>query len=273
MFLINRTAYQNAREERRKAVESLPFEISSDSATETAGAAGWNLQESAQDINGHLSDEIDDESMSSETSDEADKAIKTLVELGDILDLQGKDVYADFTDFLIKKVAQEVGKTPLQNFNDLIIKVNNTDLTETNDTIKKLTKIFSRTVLLEMSNHGDLEAAYLSAYKKTLNRADQYLSGGKMIKAASVYENPRIVADYIKGIIDVLVARFAPEAQMRSYPNIRNKIMSLNPSELSSKRSPGGAAIGVAITLIKNILNGRDPHFINLVISNLTRIL
>ena len=94
-----------------------------------------------------------------------------------------------------------------------------------------------------------------------------------MIKSASIYENPRVVADYIKGIIDVLVARFQPEARARSYPNIRNRLRNLNPSELSGKKSPGGAAIGAAISLIKNILNGRDPHFINLVITNLTRVL
>lgn len=273
MQLIDVKAYQNAREKRQKVMDSLPFEPSSDSATENAGRNGINLQEISADINGVQPDDIWDEKEPVDNTD-ASSAINTLLELSDFLDSKGEKVYADFTDMLIKKIAKEKSKTPVERFNDLMIKINNTDIPETNETLKKLAKIFSRTVMIEMTNHGDLEKAQESAYQKVLHRADQFLSGGSMInKSASIYENPRIVAEYIKGIIDVLVARFSQDARMRAYPNLRNKIMQLNPSELASKKSPGGAAIGVALSLVKNILNGRDPHFINLVMTNLARIL
>lgn len=273
MQLIDVKAYQNAREKRKKVVEELPFEPSSESATENAGRNGFNLQEMSADIDGVQPDDIWDEEKSVDNTD-VSSAINTLTELGDLLDSKGEEVYADFTDMLIMKIAKETSKTPTQRFNDLMIKINNTDIPETNDTVKKLTKIFSRTILVEMSRDSSLEEASEVAYQKVLHRADQFLSGGAMIdKSANVYQNPRIVAEYIKGIIDVLVSRFSQEAQMRAYPNLRNKIQQLNVNEMSSKKSPGGAALGAALTLIKNILNGRDAHFINLVISNLTRIL
>lgn len=270
--LINRTAYQNAREERMKALKELPFEISSDSATENAGRNGYNLQEMTSHYDSRLPDSLYKEYEGEEEQD-TEEVMSMLVELGDLLDEKSEEKYANFIDLLILKVADDSKKSYLEKFNDLLIKINNTDIPETNDTIKKLTKIFSRTVMLERESGRSLSEAYESAYKKTLNRADQFLSGGRMIKSANIYNNPAIVADQIKGVIDVLVSRFSPEARLNSYPNIRKKVMKLNPSELSSKKSPGGAAIGVAITLIKNILNGRDPHFINLVVTNLVRIL
>lgn len=273
MCLINIQAYQNARKERKKVIDSLPFEISSDSATENAGRAGFNLQEIAQDINGINPEEIYEDKLFPESKD-VSEAMEALNELSDFFKDRKEEVFADFTDLLIKKIAQETSKDYLEKFNNLILKINNTDIPETNDAIKKLTKIFSRTILLELSKHNDLSKAQESAYKKVLHRADQYLSEDRMIaKRADIYQNPKVVARYIKNIIDVLVSRFSTDAKLRSYPNLRNKIQKLNPYELSAKKSPGGAAIGVAITLIKNILNGRDPHFINLVISNLVRIL
>jgi len=60
---------------------------------------------------------------------------------------------------------------------------------------------------------------------------------------------------------------------MRAYPNIRDKVNGLKIQELQHKKSPGGASIGVSISLIKNILNGRDPMFIAAVIAELNRIL
>jgi hypothetical protein len=83
--------------------------------------------------------------------------------------------------------------------------------------------------------------------------------------------NPKYVADQIKGIIGVMVGRMSPEAQYRAWPNIADKVKQLNTVEMANKKSPGGASIGVSLSLIKNILNGRDPVFINQVISELTK--
>ena len=88
-----------------------------------------------------------------------------------------------------------------------------------------------------------------------------------------ISNNPILVAKQIRGIIDVMVGRMSPEAQMRAYPNLKSRINEFSIPELHSKKSPGGASIGISITLMKNILNGRDPMFIAAVISELNKLL
>lgn len=88
-----------------------------------------------------------------------------------------------------------------------------------------------------------------------------------------VADNPIIVAKQIKGIIDVMIGRMSPESQVNAYPNLKEKLNNLNISEISNKRAPGGASIGLSISLVKNILNGRDPMFAHAVLSELTKIL
>ena len=87
----------------------------------------------------------------------------------------------------------------------------------------------------------------------------------------SLPNNPQYVASRIKQIIDVMVGKMSLEAQYRAYPNISARVQSLNPHELSMKKSPGGASIGMSISLVKNILNGKDPFFIKLVMDELSK--
>ena len=109
-----------------KALKELPFEITSDSATENAGRNGYNLQESAVDVDGVLPDDIYDHPIGEERDTDVKPAIQKLIELGDILDSSDEKVYADFTDLLIRKIAEENSKTPIDRFNDLILKINQT---------------------------------------------------------------------------------------------------------------------------------------------------
>lgn len=93
-----------------------------------------------------------------------------------------------------------------------------------------------------------------------------------MDKNARGFPNdPKFVAKQISDIIDVMIGRMSIQARERAYPNIKNRIRSLNIPEMASKKHPGGASIGVSISLIKNILNGRDPYFIKMVIDELSK--
>lgn len=103
-------------------------------------------------------------------------AIDKLVRLADLFDQDNIEVYANFTDFLIKKFAQVKSEDSTDSFNNLILKVKRMDIPNTNEVIKKLTKIYSRTILLEYGKDNDLEKSKKSAYTKTLHRANQYLS-------------------------------------------------------------------------------------------------
>jgi hypothetical protein len=95
-----------------------------------------------------------------------------------------------------------------------------------------------------------------------------------MKKQSQIQEqNPKYVADEIKNIIKIMVSRMSPEAQQRAFPNIKNRLKDFNTIEISNKKNPGGASIGASLSLIKNILNGRDPYFVYLVVEELKQVL
>jgi len=81
----------------------------------------------------------------------------------------------------------------------------------------------------------------------------------------------KFVAEQIRDIIDVMVGRMSLNSQQNAYPNIKSKLQELNISEISNKNQPGGSSIGTSISLIKNILNGRDPYFIKMVLDELSK--
>ena len=89
-------------------------------------------------------------------------------------------------------------------------------------------------------------------------------------KEAQILEqNPTYVAEQLHGMIKVMISKMSPESRMRSYQNVSNKLQGYNIMEIAGKKTPGGAAIGVSLSLVKNVLNGRDPYFINIVLKEL----
>ena len=94
----------------------------------------------------------------------------------------------------------------------------------------------------------------------------------ELIKKAQILErDPVYVAQELSKIIRIMLGRMSPEAQSRSFINVKNRIKQFNIIEISSKKNPGGAAIGVSLSLIKNVLNGKDPYFINVVLQELAK--
>ncbi len=85
------------------------------------------------------------------------------------------------------------------------------------------------------------------------------------------HHDPKFVAEQIRDIIHILISKMSLEAQQKAYPNLRKKINQLNIAEISNKTQTGGAPIGTSITLVKNILNGKDPYFIKMVLDELSR--
>lgn len=92
------------------------------------------------------------------------------------------------------------------------------------------------------------------------------------IKEAQILEqNPVYVAEVLEKIIRIMINRMSPESRQKSVLNVRNRINKLQSLELSSKKAPGGAAIGASISLVRNILNSRDPYFVSIVLQELTK--
>ncbi len=171
-------SYHNSKPEKRKPAKDgdLPiFGRENDVAAE--GANGFNLLEMGIEGFGQDPDNYPQNKRKTTTEDKSvDGVIDLLVELGDIADANDNETFANFADFLLVKYAESKEEDPAILFNQLLIKIVNADLPDTNDVIKKLTKIYSRTILLEHAQHGDLNKAKQSAYKKVIHRADQYMT-------------------------------------------------------------------------------------------------
>jgi hypothetical protein len=90
-------------------------------------------------------------------------------------------------------------------------------------------------------------------------------------ESQSLEQGPDYVAEQIYSIMRIMVTRMPYESWHKSFSSLAEKINDINSLEVSNKQSPGGAAIGVSISLVKNILNGRDPYFIRLVLDNLIK--
>ena len=82
--------------------------------------------------------------------------------------------------------------------------------------------------------------------------------------------NPVYVAEEISNIIKIMINSMSPDVRARSFQNVKNKLNDFNTLEIANKNAPGGAAIGVSLGLVKNILNGKDPYFINTVLTELS---
>ena len=81
--------------------------------------------------------------------------------------------------------------------------------------------------------------------------------------AQFVYENPAYIATQIKAIIDIMLYKMSLDSRNRAYPNIKGRIKDMNVYDMAAKKSHGGSSIGVSISLIKNMMNGKSPSFIH----------
>lgn len=175
---MKKESHRSSIPEEPKPVKNVPISFrENDVAAE--GANGWNLLEMG--VEGFGQDPANYEENHYKEPKEKDKRsfsdiINLMVELGDAADDQDNQTLADFTDYLLVKYAETTEEDPTILFNQLMIKITNANLVNTNDILKKLTKIFSRTILLEYSKHANLSKAKQSAYKKIVTRAEQYLS-------------------------------------------------------------------------------------------------
>jgi hypothetical protein len=152
-----------------------PPESEALSSTETGGR-GYSLTEMIDEFDNSSDPDEDPNAKNILNKSSELKTIEMLISLGDVLDKEGSETFANFSDFLIEKFAQASTLEPTKLFNQIILKIKRADIPDSSEVIKKLTKIYSRTILLENIKHKDLKKAKESAYKKVLHRANQYLS-------------------------------------------------------------------------------------------------
>lgn len=91
--------------------------------------------------------------------------------------------------------------------------------------------------------------------------------------AASTIEmgSPETAGKGIADIVKFLLQRISPEKRPNAYKNMRDKIRRLNPTEISSKKTPASSSMGQSLTFIKTILIGHDINYISSVINNIIK--
>ena len=191
-----------------------------------------------------------------------DDLSKILLELSDSLDKKREHVMADFSGFLIIKIAENNAKDYEKLFRMAIINLANSDVINPSDIIESAVIKYSEMILEGSSK----ESAYNDAVKIL------FLNSKVINKSAQILEmNPTYVADQLHKIIKIMLAKISPEKRSGSFKNVAEKLSDFNVLEISNKKAPGGAAIGASLGLVKNVLNSKDSYFVNVVLKELIK--
>ena len=90
-------------------------------------------------------------------------------------------------------------------------------------------------------------------------------------KAQALENDPIYVAEELSKIIHIMLNKISPEKRPGSFVNVKKKLTKFNVMDMYSKKNPGGVALGVSLGLVKNVLNGKDPYYINTVLQELMK--
>ena len=83
----------------------------------------------------------------------------------------------------------------------------------------------------------------------------------------------RRTAESILKIINFLLFRVAPKDKARYLQRIKGKILKIPAGQVSLKKLPPTAAIGQSLSLVKNILSGLNPFFVQRVVDELANMM
>jgi hypothetical protein len=84
----------------------------------------------------------------------------------------------------------------------------------------------------------------------------------KLAQAATDLGDPTFAGRAISEIVKFLMRKIPYERRPHSMMSMRQKILELDEYEMASKKSPVTASMGQSITLIKTLLNGKEPAYI-----------
>jgi len=170
--LLYKKSYSSGNEDNIKPVFNMPS-VNIPKSENYYSGSGWTLND-----HGSKGEEHEEWFLGNAVNDFNNKdfdLINYLIDLSNKLDVNNGAKFSNFVDFLIKK-SSETGNIDYSNaFNDLIIKINESDIDMKNNFIKKITNKFSRLVNISISNGDDISSAKIRAYKKCLLLAESYM--------------------------------------------------------------------------------------------------
>ena len=247
---MNKVSYKNKEEVEHKPIRNLTLSIPEpDSYFKNSGGRGFTT-------------------LFSRYTDE-DPLSELLIELGDESDRAGMYGEANFCDFLIKKVAEN-NNYYFEKFGELLSKIYEASKLNADRNIKRVTEKFYKKYNFGLQKGMSAKDASRTGYNSALIEFKKIVKNYELNKSAQLREtDPVYVADQLMNVIKIMITRLKFESRPNAFRSIRNKLEDFNVIEMSNKRAPGGAVIGVSLALIKNMLNARDPYFINMVVDEL----
>lgn len=124
----------------------------------------------------------------------------------------------------------------------------------------------------------NLQKAEIIALNKALiqfNKIKKVKIDKEMVKEAAVSElgDANQVGQYLANIIRFILQRISVDKRPDSIYKLKQKLYTLNETEIASKNMPASSAMGQAITLVKHILFNHDSRYVREVINNIIRYL
>lgn len=91
----------------------------------------------------------------------------------------------------------------------------------------------------------------------------------KLAQAATDLGDPAFAGRSIAEIVKFLMRKIPFEQRPHRMLGMRQKVLELDEYEMANKKSPETASMGQSITLIKTLLNGKDPMYIRKTLENI----
>ena len=99
-----------------------------------------------------------------------------LIDLSNSLDNSDDYKSADFVDFILRKAGSLDDINYSDAFNDLLLKINNSDLDMRNEIIKNMSIRFSRIINAKVASGSSIDDAKRAAYKRCLSILNSKMS-------------------------------------------------------------------------------------------------
>lgn len=175
-WVLLKKSFKNSKEEIIQPQDFI-FNSTKESNTEPAGRNGFSALEMSRDIDG-VSDNIYKKiELESSDFDMPEELLEILLNMSDVFDEEGMHSESDFSDFLIKKFAGAEKVDYVKKFNDLCLKIQESEVSNSTETLKKLAKKFTKIILFELNNGKERDEAELIAYNRIILRANRILGG------------------------------------------------------------------------------------------------
>jgi hypothetical protein len=156
----------------------------------------------------------------------------------------------------------DVDKEVTDTFSSHMRKLNKEDPEKAIAFMKAFKEAFDNALDNNLDNHQDV--ALLCAKESVANiKEDRLLKFAQATLFSK--QNPQEVGASLARVINILMDKL-PHDKAGALQNMRGKLSKINPTDIALSNMPETAAYGQSITLVKTLLNGYSPKYIQQVL-------